>query len=59
MYISVDQPVMDTLAGLFLSPSIGEELALVVVAASTGGVGTLGGGGGGGGLTSLGELDVI
>lgn len=54
------QPVIETLAGLILSPSLGEEeRPLVVWAVSSGGVGTLGGGGGGGGLTCLGELDVI
>lgn len=53
-------PVIETLAGLILSPSLGEEeRPLVVWAVSSGGVGTLGGGGGGGGLTCLGELDVI
>lgn len=53
-------PVIETLAGLILSSSLGEEeLPRVVWAVSSGGVGTLGGGGGGGGFTCLGELDVI
>ena len=52
-------PVIETLAGLFLSPSLGEALPRAVWTTSSGGVGALGGGGGGGGFTSLGELDVI
>lgn len=55
--------MIETLAGLILSSSLGEEeLPRVVWAVSSGGVGTLGGGGGGGGgggFTCLGELDVI
>lgn len=51
--------MIETLAGLFLSPSLGEALPRAVWTTSSGGVGALGGGGGGGGFTSLGELDVI